>query len=93
MLWYVLERYVHVLLGHSHLMPVGKQTSDDEDETKDTRGAVESRNQEHSDGIKKENGSDVRPNGDLVKSEMKPPPKHVHLTQQELHGLKVCYCY
>lgn len=46
MLWYVLERYVHCLLGKSHIL--------DEESS----------------------------------SPVEPPREHVHLTQQELHGLK-----
>ncbi|KAL0267255.1 UNVERIFIED_CONTAM: hypothetical protein PYX00_009581 [Menopon gallinae] len=53
MLWYVLEKYVHCLLGQSHLDEVPP--------------------------------SSARP--------IEPPTKHVHLTSQELHGLKAIVMY
>ncbi|KAK6640685.1 hypothetical protein RUM44_012382 [Polyplax serrata] len=53
MLWYVLEKYVHCLLGQSHL-------------------------------------DDVPPSSNSPTS---PPAKHVHLTPQELHGLKAIVMY
>lgn len=53
MLWYVLERYVHCLLGRTHLST-----------------------------------SDVTSTAAVGMFSLQDRP-HVHLTQQELHGLKV----
>lgn len=60
MLWYVLERYVHCLLGRSHLDEGG-------------------------------GGGTGSPGSDTPKPQNSPQPTpetHIHLTPQELHGLK-----
>lgn len=92
MLWYVLERYVSVLLGRSHLVPVNDQNDDENNQKNNDVKSSDTKNPDGNLTIKKENSSDVKSNGDATKpGDIKPPSKHVHLTQQELHGLKVIF--
>lgn len=89
MLWYVLERYVCVLLGRSHLISVANGDSS-KNKSSDSIGSDEKKEDlENKDNtvIKDEKG-EVKKNGDVSSGE-KFPPGHIHLTYQELHGLKV----
>ncbi|XP_063608258.1 lysine-specific demethylase 2A-like isoform X1 [Penaeus indicus] len=79
MLWYVLERYVHVLLGRTHLtLPPDEQQKYERylaSKKKNNNNNKVKGEDEESDG-----GEDV-------------PEEHIHLTQFELHGLKAIVMY
>ncbi|XP_042885733.1 lysine-specific demethylase 2A-like [Penaeus japonicus] len=79
MLWYVLERYVHVLLGRTHLtLPPDEQQKYERylaSKKKNNNNNKVKGEDEESDG-----GEDV-------------PEEHIHLTQYELHGLKAIVMY
>lgn len=95
MLWYVLERYVSILLGRTHLLAVG-QDGHPEDADDAAPPSVSSAPPRSAPGTE-DAGKEVAGGGEGIKEEdkkngeLKPPAKHVHLTQQELHGLKVSY--
>lgn len=79
MLWYVLERYVHCLLGRTHLdLPNDEKNKAVQDEGGGT----------HHNGDKMLNGSK-----DGVKEETEVKREHIHLTPHELHGLKAIVMY
>ncbi|XP_047483967.1 uncharacterized protein LOC125035795 isoform X2 [Penaeus chinensis] len=79
MLWYVLERYVHVLLGRTHL------TLPPDEQQKYERHLASKKKNNNNNKVKGEDeesdgGEDV-------------PEEHIHLTQFELHGLKAIVMY
>lgn len=91
MLWYVLERYVNVLLGRTHLLPINESGDDENGQKNNEVLPTQNKNVDSNEiHLNAEEVSEVRSNGDANKtSDIKPPVKHIHLTQQELHGLKV----
>ncbi|XP_042220286.1 uncharacterized protein LOC121865035 isoform X3 [Homarus americanus] len=85
MLWYVLERYVHVLLGRLHLtLPPDEQEK--YIKYMSTKMKANNNNQLNEE-VKAEGEPKVDVNMTI------PPEEHVHLTQYELHGLKAIVMY
>nr|XP_027219721.1 jmjC domain-containing histone demethylation protein 1-like [Penaeus vannamei] len=79
MLWYVLERYVHVLLGRTHL------TLPPDEQQKYERYLASKKKNNNNNKVKGEDEeSDGGEDG---------PEEHIHLTQYELHGLKAIVMY
>lgn len=98
MLWYVLERYVHVLLGRTHLtLP-----PDEEEKYKkylSTKAKANNNNQ-----LKEVKEEATKPDPDMEldsetkendtkENEAETNGEHIHLTQYELHGLKAIVMY
>ncbi|XP_071513076.1 lysine-specific demethylase 2A-like isoform X3 [Panulirus ornatus] len=85
MLWYVLERYVHVLLGRTHLtLPPDEQEK--YNKYLASKVKVNNNNQLNEEA---EGEEDTK----LDKNMTLPPEEHTHLTQYELHGLKAIVMY
>ncbi|XP_068245730.1 lysine-specific demethylase 2A-like isoform X2 [Palaemon carinicauda] len=91
MLWYVLERYVHVLLGRTHL----SLPPDEEEKYKkyvSSKAKANNNNQ-----LKEVKEEDKKPDPekplDSETKENENGEEHVHLTQFELHGLKAIVMY
>ncbi|XP_066957915.1 lysine-specific demethylase 2A-like isoform X3 [Macrobrachium rosenbergii] len=90
MLWYVLERYVHVLLGRTHL----SLPPDEEEKYKKYLSSKAKANNNNQ--LKEVKEEDKKPDPEKpLDSETKENEngEHVHLTQFELHGLKAIVMY
>ena len=77
MLWYVLDRYIHCMVGHSHM---------DLPEEEKKRIRLEK-------GENIDPNQEVLKLGGEGKDGIIIPKEHVHLTQAELHGIKFIVMY